>query len=594
MSQLFYQYQQAIDEIRQGKRTEGRARLRELNRRNPENAQIALSLGHLEAQERNFDQALTLFESLLAHQDFAAQGAALIVQTLIRAGRGRDATARSLVLRRVLDSDPQLALATAAAFSSIYDFTQAEEVLAEQYRKKPHAEIAAARSSALVDLGRGAEAIAVLNEALREFPGDIACLAALANATNFVSDSREEGFRRHCALGRMAEYALPVTDPLSFRNRPDPDRPLRIALLSHDFRAHSVAYFVEAILRHHDRSAFHLTAFSTSFTEDAVSDRLRSLADDWKSERSGSPRLLGREVLAVSPDVVIELGGLTGGSPLPALMPQVAPVQISAIGYPNTTGFRAVQFRFVDSLTDPPGASDTFSTEKLIRLDPCFLCFTPRARRPALRVDGKEPVFASFNRVAKYSEACVRTWSEILRRSAGARLILKSPALDSSAARGLLMRRFASAGAPPERIELIGLQQREEDHLAMYERIDIALDSFPYNGTTTTCEALMQGVPVVGLEGSTHAGRVGASLLHAAGFPELVARSPDEYVANAAALAPRVDELRAARTDRSQRFLSSTLCDGAAYTARWQDAVRLLWRTWCEQKRNQSSPSALR
>ena len=286
---------------------------------------------------------------------------------------------------------------------------------------------------------------------------------------------------------------------------------------------------------------------------------------------------------------MIELGGLTGGSPLPALIPPVAPVQISAVGYPNTTGFRAIQYRFVDSLTDPPGDADRFSTEKLVRLDPCFLCFTPRARHATARLEGNQPVFGSFNRIAKYSDPCLRAWSEILRRRPDARLALKSPALDSSAARELLLRRLAGAGAPIANIELLGRQEREGDHLAMYDRIDIALDTFLYNGTTTTCEALMQGVPVVALEGSTHAGRVGTSLLHAAGFPELVARSTEEYIAGAAALAVRVEELRLQRTDRSQRFLASALCDGPAYAARWQAHVRSLWQNWCARKRTPGS-----
>lgn len=586
------QYRQAIDLLNRGKSAEGRALLEAIHRAVPADAPAALALARVETEERNYDRALALLEPLVRDRDTGPGAALQIVHALSLAGRYREAIGRSAEFERLFPLDRSLALAAGAAHSSLPDHEGAHAVLRRQFDAAPDPEIASVLSSTLVNLGRCADAVAILNDALGRFPGDVACLASLANATNYLSMSREEGFRRHRAMARLVEFGVPVIDPLSYPNPADPDRPLRIAILSFDFRAHSVAYFVEAILRHHDRSRYHITAFSTSAVEDHVTERLRPLADAWRSHLSGVPRMLAREVWADRADVVVELGGLTGGSALAALVPQVAPVQVTAIGYPNTTGFGTIGYRLVDACTDPPGEADGFSTEKLVRLDPCFLCFTPRTARVSARVGAGGVVFGSFNKVAKYSDACVRTWAEILAATPGSRLLLKSPALDAPSAREFLLQRFGAVGAPIDRIDLVGRQEAEQDHLAMYDRIDIALDSFPYNGTTTTCEALQMGVPVVALEGTTHAGRVGLSLLGACGFPELVARSREQYVGIATDLASKADLLRAQRIDRSQKMLSSALCDGPAYAARWQDAIRSMWRTWCEQKRSRSSPSA--
>lgn len=595
MLQLQQKYNLAIELINRGRTGEGRTLLEEIHRVDPSDVQTVFALGKLESERREYAPALERFEKLLFHPSLGASAAAMVLHTLSLDRRAQEAVARGRDFLRRFPADRALAMELAAALSTVNDYEGAEEVLRAQYQAAPDGEVASALSSVLINRGRCADAIDLLQDVLGRDPGNVACLAAIANATNYVSDSREEGFRKHRALTRIAEFSLPVIDPLSYDRTPDPDRPLRVALLSFDFRAHSVAYFVEAILRHNDRSRFHITAFSTSASEDEVTDRLRPLADQWKQHLSGSPRMLAREVYAEKADVVVDLGGLTGGSALPALVPQVAPVQVTAIGYPNTTGFSTVHYRLVDSLTDPPGEADTFSTERLVRLDPCFLCFTPRVRREPLRAAG-EPgvVFASFNKIAKYSDACLRIWAEILRAVPNSRLLLKSAALQAPSSQELLTGRLLAAGAPPGAVCFAGKQEDELDHLAMYDQVDIALDPYPYNGTTTTCEAMLMGVPVVTLEGSTHAGRVGLSLLSAAGFPELVARSPVEYVRLAAALAGDVGVLRASRSARAARMIGSALCDGPAYASRWQEAVRWMWKQWCERKRNQSASSGRR
>ncbi|MGH7244686.1 MAG: hypothetical protein ACREJD_14835 [Phycisphaerales bacterium] len=589
------QFKEAIEHLNAGRNAEGHALLDALHREHPDNDQVRFALGKLAIERAEFNRALELLEPLADRNEYVSSAGTLIVHALGLSGRVEESRTRAHEFLAKRPTDLQLTLYASAACSNAQDYEGADRVLDAYLKSNPNPDVAAARSSVLINCGRCDEAVDLLRSALKQFPDNINCLVSLANAMNYVSDSREESFARHHEFGRRLESSRPVIDPLSYTNPPDPDRPLRIAILSADMRAHSVSYFIEAFLRHHDHSRFHITVFSTSATEDAVTRRLRGFVDDWQQNISGSPRLLAREVWRAKPDVVIELGGLTGNSPVDALVPQVAPVQITAIGYPNTTGLRTIQYRIVDSLTDPPGVADAYATERLVRLDPCFLCFTPRVAVKAGRADDVEHVvFGSFNKIGKYSDACLRVWSLILQRVPQSRLLLKSPAIDAVAPRQALTDRLRAVGAPMDRVELVGKQIEESDHMAMYNRIDIAVDPFPYNGTTTTCEALMMGVPVIALEGATHASRVGLSLLTAAGFPELVARSAEQYVEIASRCAAQIQSLRSMREDRSQRMLTSTLCDGAAYAARWENAIRLMWKQWCERKMSQSSPSARR
>ena len=322
--------------------------------------------------------------------------------------------------------------------------------------------------------------------------------------------------------------------------------------------------------------------------DDAVTKELSELCDQWRTIRTSKPGIIAGVVSETRPDVLVELSGLTANSPLFSMSPRLAPVQVSAIGYPHTTGMTDSDYRIVDSRTDPPGIADRFAVERLARIDPCFLCYTPRQMPPVGPGKAAENgwvTFGSFNKITKYTDEAFALWSRILERSPGSRLLIKTAALDCEDVMEQMKRRLEAVGIARDRVDLAGVQDRPEDHLAMYNRIDIALDTFPYNGTTTTCEALLMGVPVIGLEGTTHAGRVGVSLLHAAGMSEYLASTPEEYVEKAVALAARSGELGTLRPQIRQRLLASALCDGPAYAARWQGAVRSMWQDWCARKR---------
>jgi predicted O-linked N-acetylglucosamine transferase (SPINDLY family) len=247
-----------------------------------------------------------------------------------------------------------------------------------------------------------------------------------------------------------------------------------------------------------------------------------------------------------------------------------------------------VDFRLVDSTTDPAGA-DSLATERLIRINPCFLCFRPLAESPPVSEAPCEKqgfiTLGSFNVLDKVSEATLDAWSAVLKRAPDSKLILKSKPLADATVRERTHQAFSSRGIDPSRIELIGWAGSLRDHLALYSSIDIALDTFPYNGTTTTCEALWMGVPVVTVRGGVHAARVGASLLSDVGLRELVAADVEGYIQTVAALAsdrPRIAKLRA---EMRARIQASPLRDEKAFVGRYEAALRTLWRDWCAARK---------
>ena len=430
----------------------------------------------------------------------------------------------------------------------------------------------------LLEVGRHEEAEALLRRGLEARPDSpvVAHLAALMS-NYFPGVTPDQAADAHRRYGRF--YPRPdVTHP----NDRDPDRPLRVGVLSADFRTHSVAYFIEPWLAARDRAASHVTLISQTVAPDAVTARLRSLADDWRDAAALDPHALADEIRRLKIDVLVELGGHTGPTRLAALALRPAPVQVTYLGYPNTTGLPAMDYRIVDSLTDPPGA-DAWNTERLARLDPCFLCFqlSPDAPEPSLPAG---PVtFGSFNTLKKINAECASLWARVMHAVPGSRLVLKSGGGEPAEAFAAAGARLASHGIAADRIEFLPKAETHADHLALYNTVHVALDTLPYNGTTTTCEALSMGVPVVTLLGGSHPGRVGLTLLTAAGQPELIAASPDEYVHIAAALAHEPAKLAGLRFTLRGRLLSSPLCDAAAFAHRFDTALRAMWRDYCGQ-----------
>jgi predicted O-linked N-acetylglucosamine transferase (SPINDLY family) len=369
----------------------------------------------------------------------------------------------------------------------------------------------------------------------------------------------------------------------------DPDRRLRVGIMSSDLRTHSVAYFARPIFEHLDRTAFEVVAFSLGAPpDDPMTRALRAASDRWHDVGNLPNDDLLARIRGERIDILIELNGLTRGGRLAAIIRRAAPIQITMIGYPATTGWPTIDYRVVDSLTDPSGA-DAYASERLIRLDPCFLCYHPPDNPPDPDARERTPgvVFGSFNDIAKINSRVIDTWAALLQRVPGSTLFLKSHALLDTTIADDLAARFHAAGVARERLRLEAWAPDLHSHLALYRHVDVALDTFPYCGTTTTCEALLMGVPVVTLADPRplHASRVGLSLLSAVGLSDLVASDPASYIDLAARLAADESRRREYRAALRDRLLQSVLCDRPAYARRLGEALRRVWRDRCAGSR---------
>lgn len=369
----------------------------------------------------------------------------------------------------------------------------------------------------------------------------------------------------------------------SWPNARAADRRLRIGYVSPDFREHSVAHYMEPLLAAHDRSRVELFAYAELKRRDATTGRLNALTDHWRPTAGSRDDDVARQIRDDAIDILVDLAGHSADNRLAVLALRPAPVQVSWLGFPGTTGLSAIDYRLTDDIADPPGA-EADATETLVRLPRGFHCWRPPAGAPAIapRSRAEAPVFASFNNVQKISAPTVAAWAEILRRVPGATLSLKSSWLSRPRAVAALREAFARHGIVAERLLLSGWIEGTAGHLAAYGGADVALDPFPYNGTTTTLEALWMGVPVVTLMGHRHAGRVGASLLHRIGAAELVAKSVEDYVDNAVALAADGARLVAYRTTLRGWLSASPLLDAAAFARALEASYRTMWQRWCD------------
>lgn len=317
--------------------------------------------------------------------------------------------------------------------------------------------------------------------------------------------------------------------------------PLKLGLFSGDFRTHSVAYFVKPLLEALDPKRVQVTLFAEQRGGDQMTVALQGLAHAFVPTPALSDAQLSLEARERGMDVALDLAGHTGRNRLTAFAKGLAPVQGTWLGYPGTTGLPAVNFRLSDAVADPPGPADQAHTERVIRLPVPFICYGAPQNSPAISSGpaerGEGVVFGSFNNRKKLGPATIRFWAAVLAAVPNARLFVKSGSFDDLRTKVVFMEACTSAGIDKGRVEAVGWVDSPGGHLGLYERIDVALDAVPYNGTTTTCEALWMGVPVVTIRGDRHAARVGASLLTAVGKPEWVGQSVDAAVEIAASLA---------------------------------------------------------
>jgi protein O-GlcNAc transferase len=457
----------------------------------------------------------------------------------------------------------------------------------EAIRLNPHvAEAYNNMGLAMQDLGRLDEAEKYYRQALELKPDFATCYSNLLLLMNYNSRSDAQSiFAEHL------RFAKQITEPLypailPHANERSLYRRLRIGYVSPDFRRHSVNYFIEPVLSSHNHDRFEIFCYSDVFKPDNVTNRLQNYADQWRDIAEMPDKKVAELIRKDGIDILIDLAGHTGYNRMLLFARKPAPVQVSWLGYPNTTGLSTIGYRIVDGNTDPPGLTDPFYREELLRLPESFLCYLPDKGSPtvgdlpALKVG--YVTFGSFNIFPKASREIVALWAEILKELPDCRLIMKTRSFSDGTALKYAMEMFKAHGISPDRVEFMAHMPSFAAHLDLYKRIDIALDTFPYNGTTTTCEALWMGVPVITLEGSMHASRVGTSLLTNIGLPQLIAKTHNEYVTIAVSLANDLKKLQTLRKSLRDMMEHSPLTDARRFTVNLENCYRVIWENWCK------------
>jgi protein O-GlcNAc transferase len=357
---------------------------------------------------------------------------------------------------------------------------------------------------------------------------------------------------------------------------------LRIGYVSADFRKHSVAFFFEPLLQNHNSNVVETFCYYNNTVVDTTTKRLMATCDNWRSIFGITNQDVINLIRNDKIDILVDLSGHTAGNSLLVFAQKPSPIQVTWLGYPNTTGLSAIDYRFTDIIADPIGEADELHSETLLRLPNGFQCYKGNEK---ILVDIELPqisreqiTFGSFNNVSKLTPEVIKIWSKILHAIPTSRLILKFPKLNSNTAyyHDLFMRE----GIVKERIEFYQRSHNMEDHLGVYKVIDIALDPFPYNGATTTCEALWMGVPVITLLGDRHVGRVGASILTNVGLTDFIAHDINHYIQLGVEMSANTNYLKEIRAGLRKRMQSAPICNPISFASDVEAAYQDMWHKY--------------
>ncbi len=365
-----------------------------------------------------------------------------------------------------------------------------------------------------------------------------------------------------------------------------PNRKLRIGYVSPDFRLHAVNYFFENLLNNHDRTQFQIYAYSNVKKEDEVTARLKRGTDYWRNIRNKNDDEAADMIEADQIDILVDLAGHTGENRLMIFARKPAPIQVSWLGYPATTGLKAIDYRITDSYAEPQGMTEHLNVEKLWRLPQIFCCYGAHEKIPAVIdhppcEDNGYITFGCFNNFSKVTDIVLETWRRILVAVPNSKLMLEIGSADIPRFQVSLDERLQRLQVPKERI--IVVPRHPSNQFVLYNKIDIALDPFPCAGGTTSMDTMWMGVPLITLAGHHFVSRMGVTILNNVGLPELIAENTDEYIAKAVALAQNHEKLRSIRNNLRDKVTASPMMDQKLFASNMEDAYREMWKKWRDE-----------
>lgn len=550
----------------------------------PDHAETQLGLGVALKELGHADQAIACWQQLIArHPDYAAAHNNL--GALLRLTRNAPEAVRHL--RIALRLAPRDAIAAANLSHALVDLGQlreAESVARGIVDNDPgDAQGHLMLGFSQTYQGRIDDGLASFQRAHRCKPDSALVISNALFASQY--SARLDGAQVLALHRSLATRIAPAMPPRTcWHNVREAGRRLRIGYLSPDFRGHPVSLFFEPVLAQHDAARVETFCYSKTPAPDATTRRLQFLASHWRDAHAWSDTQLADAITADAIDILVDLAGHTAQNCAAVLRARPAPIQALYIGYPGTSGLPEMDYLITDARVCPEGSEHLY-TEHLVRLNGSFWCYggqqeAPAPSPPPCLANGYT-TFGSFNALQKISDAVVDCWAQLLLQVKDARLVLKSLAFADPATADLVRHRFSARGVAAHRLDLLPPSDTQ-GLMADYGLLDIALDPFPYNGGTTTCDALWMGVPVVTLAGERFCGRMGASLVTSVGLPELVATDTADYVAVAAQLARDTVRLRSLRASLPSTLQQSPLGDSHRAAQELEHAYGRMWRDWLQ------------
>lgn len=531
------------------------------------------TLGLTLMDQRNFEGGADCFKRLIDLDVMHVEGYNNLAVCMMELGQPEEAQKHLLHSINISPQHAKTHLYLGNLFARYWRLGEAREQFQQVIGLEPDNAGAHNNLSGIAVLeGNIPEAIGLLRTALEIKPDYCAAADNLLFDMNYSDHYTSEQISdEHFRLAEI--YGGPPQENIQRQRRPG--NKIRIGYVSGDFRSHSVAFFLEPVLKNHNKDDYEIFCYDMVTAPDDTTRRMMGLGWEWRPVYGHSDKAVAGQILCDGIDILVDLAGHTLGNRLGVFAMRPAPVQVTWLGYPNTTGLKQMDYRLADNMTDPPGMTDHLYSEKLVRLPQSFLCYAPPTTAPPLVPMQEGPVtFCCFNNYPKVSDTVLKLWVRILKSLPDSRFLLKCGSLEDLRVRTLLMERFVGQGIDPSRILLDRFTVRREDHLPRYGLCHVALDTYPYNGTTTTFESLWMGVPVVTLAGKTHASRVGLSILENSGLRELVALNADQYVEIAVTLARDSERLLQYRHSLREQLSRSPVTDAKMFTVNLEQAYK--------------------
>ena len=517
-----------------GSHGEAQRQLEIVVERKPGDAQAWCNLGVAAEKQGKFIEAIEAYRRAIAFKSDYSQARSFLANANLGLGRAKF-KARQF----------------GAAISALSEAIEINPAMEEAHRRL---------IAAYVERGEIEPAIAGLRKCLSVCPSP-SVHSALLYAMHYDSRcSSQELFAEHVMWSsRHAPRA--VHDG----TRSVPATRIRVGYVSPDFRAHTVTKFISSAIKHHDREKFEVFCYSNSAYEDETTRRLKSWADHWRQIERMSDADAAELIRRDGIDILVDLRGHGVKNRLTLFARKPAPIQVTMVGYFDTTGLPAMDYRITDGIQDAPGRSDERHVERLVRLPGSCWCYTheyaPEVAEPPVLKNGYV-TFGCLNKIVKVPRGCIRLWGRVLEGATGSKLLLVANGPDAITA---TLARFEREGIHPSRLTILDRAKDRHEYLARFNQIDICLDPFPFNGITTTCDGLWMGVPQISLSGDRSVSRAGKSLLTAAGMARWAARDGESYIRLAQQLAEDQAQLRELRMGMREQLANSPLMNERAF-----------------------------